>query len=166
MRLAGLALAAILAPRVAAAELPASAGAAAMPVPPAEGVDAVKAERARVQELRRQAEAERRLAEERYKAEQAACQGRFFVGGCLEDARKARSAAIVASRKPEAEARAIERRLRQQEADDDAARRAEEEPRRERERLEQAVRNQAEQDEAMRRSARKQAEKARRTGED
>lgn len=117
-------------------------------------------ERARVRELKQQADNARQAAEKKFQADQSACYDKFLVSACLDDARKARSAALVAARRPDSEAREIERRLRQREADEREARRAADAPRRAAEAAEQAARNKAEQEEAMQRVARRQAERA------
>lgn len=131
---------------------------------PEEAVTA-RADRARAQALRQQADNDRKAAEERFKTEQNACYAKILVNDCLEQAKKVRHAAIIAARKPEVEAREIERLWRQQEAEEREARRRIDGPRREREAEERAARNRAEREEAEQRVARRQTEKARATGD-
>jgi len=67
---------------------------------------------AQIKRLRATASSLRDAAERRLRAASAACQGRFFVNACLDDARAERLRVLAQVRAQEAEAAAIERRLR------------------------------------------------------
>lgn len=123
----------------------------ALPSYPDPADDAVQ-----VQRLRAMARTQRDAAEQGFLAASAACQGRFFVNACLDDARAERLRVLVQVRATEAEAAAIERRLRLAEQAANARRReAAAETRAERQ-AEQAARFHAEQaaDEAAREARR------------
>lgn len=75
-----------------------------------------------------QADAMRAEAEQRYVAEQARCYGKFLINDCLENARKAHSAALVEARTLEKGARDFERAVHRQEVEAREAQRAAEQP--------------------------------------
>ena len=62
--------------------------------------------------LRARAEALRAAAEQRFTATSATCYDKFFVNACLDDARQARTAAVMEARKLEARANRIARAKR------------------------------------------------------
>lgn len=78
---------------------------------------------AQIQRLRATASAQRDAAERRFREASAACQGRFFVNACRDEARDERLRVLLPVRAQEAEAAAIERRLRLAEQAADARRR-------------------------------------------
>ena len=94
---------------------------------------------------RRQAEQMRTEAEKRFASEQPACYKKILVNGCLEDAKKQRTKAMIEARKLEAPARDFEREAHRAEVEGKAAQRDAEVPKRETEQMEQGEAYRAEQ---------------------
>ena len=92
-------------PALPALSAPSASLAAAAVVAPDEAQAQIDVLRARARDLRA-------TAEQRFRSMSAACADRFFVNACIDGARSTRLEGVTSARALEAEAGAIERRLR------------------------------------------------------
>ena len=139
-----------------AAAVPAHAQSA--PVPEPRTLDEANAQRARAEQMRRDADA-------RYAEEQQACYAKFLVNDCLDAAKKKRTATMIEARELDLPAREFQRDAKRADVNASEQKRADEAPQRAAEQQQQAEAFRAE--EARRAAEREQkiADKARQAEE-
>ena len=101
------------------------------PVPLPQTLDEANAQRARAEQMRRDADA-------RYSEEQQACYAKFLVNDCLDAAKKKRTAAMIEAREIDLPAREFQRDAKRAELDARDQKRADEAPQRAAEQEQQA----------------------------